>query len=1673
MVFRGQIGQNETLHANGPLQVQIENSEAYYHSPFGTHGTEAGGGAGCAPATVGDKVPAQFRVFAAEGTQDVDGDKDVDVLTGAAWVYRLDDAGGKVPCVAQGSYARGTKSNPAFGDPAAVAEWTLSEDCVVEGNQAGTPGTGTAPKGTFHTHHGEHDPCFGDVMAGDCPKNIRHEYAQFLPKPGPFLTVTGPTSALVGCDRPVTVNARLTVDGLAKPDVTVSFSVTGPTPATPPAGAGVTGADGRAGFTFTAAAPGDYTVTAKATYDGQQRVATHTVRFDQLPPLSVSLSGPPDGQTEEPTKVTATVRNACDTISGAPVDFSVAWPAQDTPWTGQATPPSGSATTDEYGRAQFSFSGDRGGSYTVTATASLGVDRASATHTTDLAINTLKRVDSTPLGVDGEKASTVSAIDPAGKFAYFTTGPNSLGSFNDRIVKFDLATLEPVDVLMVSVRTLNIDPAGDYAYGIGGRGLIRIDLRTFELAGDVDLKAGDPRLNAFAVSVIDPAGNYAYVGTRGRYDQYADDPNYNYPSRVRKIDLRTFELVDTLVLETGGDEDLLVALMDPGGDRAYFTAFGSGPIGARVIAVDLATFRRVGAATLEGEDERNVLSGTIDPTGEHAYYGTSAAVHGPGRIVKVNLDRLERVGAIKLAEDRDTLGPYDVDWTERNVTTAVMDPAGNEAYFTTIGRLGTGPAGPTVPARIIRVDLDTFERAGSTEFPAAIENLPRTAVIDPTGNHAYFGAARTDSPAVYDWQLSGVVVKVALNRPPSPELAADADAYATDYETPLTVPAPGVLEGDTDADSDPLVAGQTSDPAGGSVTLNQNGSFTYTPDAGFVGTDTFTYTASDGMGYSAPATVSVTVAPPQGLSGSAFGYTADVSLFGGPAQRRGFGQPASAPATAASPSVTLPEEGAPAPISAHDPDGATAQYGPAVLFGGIWPDDVAAAPPSGPLTAATQGTITNGVGSVTSSAKVELHSPPVPVRCYGEPLGTANCTAPGGVGPGPLVADEASSTCTANKSGVTASVSFVNGVVETKYDPQTQLPVESQPIPNPVPKGYTVEGTIDHVGDRFRIVFNEQVVSPGGARVTVNAAHMYLLGPTAVGEVVIGQSVCGAPLGPNAIPEAGDDAYTTVAGRALTVAAPGVLANDADPDGDVLSAGSASDPAGGAVTVNGDGSFTYTPDAGFVGNDTFTYVADDGFGGTDTATVTMTVTPPPPAGDTRPTQLSVSDLSVVEGSGATATFTVTRSGNTSGPSTVKYKTSGGTATAGTDYTAVSTLTTLSFAAGETTKTVDVAVTADTLPEANETFNLVLSAPTGAVLADASGTATVRNDDGAAFLGVDNVTVTEANTDTTATFTITRSGNTNGPSTVKYKTANGTAGVDDFTAVPLTPVTFDPGQTTRTVEVAVKGDTLDEKNETFTLALSAPVGATIADGAGTATVVDDEGTLVPGPATFVSVDNVLVPEGNTGTTSATFTVTRTGNTDVASTVKYKTSGGTATAGSDYTSITTLGSLSFAVGETSKTVPVAVVGDGLPEVDDTFNLVLSAPTGAVIADASGTATIVNDDGAAYVAVDNVAINEGNSGTTQVTFTVTRTGNTTGASSVKVRTSGGTATAGSDYTALALTDVAFAADETAKTVTVDITGDAVKEANETVNLALTTPVGATVSDAAGSATIINDDT
>jgi hypothetical protein len=218
----------------------------------------------------------------------------------------------------------------------------------------------------------------------------------------------------------------------------------------------------------------------------------------------------------------------------------------------------------------------------------------------------------------------------------------------------------------------------------------------------------------------------------------------------------------------------------------------------------------------------------------------------------------------------------------------------------------------------------------------------------------------------------------------------------------------------------------------------------------------------------------------------------------------------------------------------------------------------------------------------------------------------------------------------------------------------------------------------------------------------------------------------------------------------------------------------------------------------------------------------------------------------------------------------------------------------------------------------------------------------------------DVTVPEGNTGTReATFTVTLSAASTQTITVAYATSNGTASAGDFQATSGT-LTFAPGETSKTITVPVIGDRLAEPNETVFVNLSSPTNATIADGQGVGTIVDDEPRI--------SITDVAKREGRRGqTTLFTFTVTLSSPFvyDQPVTMSFQTVNGTArTSDNDYVAKT--GTLTFAPGETTKTITIEVKGDSKKEAHETFYLDLFGnSSNALFTKNRGLGTILNDD------------------------------------------------------------------------------------------------------------------
>ncbi|MEQ1639843.1 MAG: peroxidase family protein, partial [Novosphingobium sp.] len=215
--------------------------------------------------------------------------------------------------------------------------------------------------------------------------------------------------------------------------------------------------------------------------------------------------------------------------------------------------------------------------------------------------------------------------------------------------------------------------------------------------------------------------------------------------------------------------------------------------------------------------------------------------------------------------------------------------------------------------------------------------------------------------------------------------------------------------------------------------------------------------------------------------------------------------------------------------------------------------------------------------------------------------------------------------------------------------------------------------------------------------------------------------------------------------------------------------------------------------------------------------------------------------------------------------------------------------------------------------------------------------------------VGNATVTEGNAGTVnASFTVSLAYPAANDVTVTYTTVDGTAGAPgDYTSTPGS-VTILAGQVSATVTVPVLGDTTFEANETFSINLTgADNGVTIASGTGTGTITNDD------TAPTLSLSGGTVSEGDSGTSTITFTVTQSAVSGTATTVNWGTTDGTASSASDFAGGT--GSVTIAAGDTSATFTVTVNGDTAIEGDEAFTVSLSAPVNATIATGTATGTI----------------------------------------------------------------------------------------------------------------------
>jgi len=335
-----------------------------------------------------------------------------------------------------------------------------------------------------------------------------------------------------------------------------------------------------------------------------------------------------------------------------------------------------------------------------------------------------------------------------------------------------------------------------------------------------------------------------------------------------------------------------------------------------------------------------------------------------------------------------------------------------------------------------------------------------------------------------------------------------------------------------------------------------------------------------------------------------------------------------------------------------------------------------------------------------------------------------------------------------------------------------------------------------------------------------------------------------------------------------------------------------------------------------------------------------------------------------------------------------------------------------------------------------------------------------------YVSIDDASLQEGNAGSALmTFTVRLSRATGAPVTFDIATANGSAVTgSDYSALSANAQSIAAGQTTRTFSVAINGDAVIEPNESFLVKVSHVVGAGILDDQATGTITNDDGAML-------SVNDVSVNEGDSGTKLMTFTASLSGTSATPVTFDVTTTDGTAVGGADFIAQAGMPQ-TIPAGMLSRTFSIAIKGETTVEPLEYFYVSLGNVVGANLTDGQGIGYIINNDGA-LLSINDIAVGEGNAGTKVMTFTVSLSQAAPAPVSYNFSTQlGGDATAGVDYVATTQNNQVIPQGQLSKTHSVVINGDTTIEPTEVLLAYVRQPVGASVWDGQGTGYILNDD-
>ncbi|MGP4058383.1 Ig-like domain-containing protein [Mycobacterium sp. 4D054] len=658
----------------------------------------------------------------------------------------------------------------------------------------------------------------------------------------------------------------------------------------------------------------------------------------------------------------------------------------------------------------------------------------------------------------------------------------------------------------------------------------------------------------------------------------------------------------------------------------------------------------------DGTFTGNVLSNDTDVDGDNL---TATVVDGPAHgTLTFNAD-----GSFTYTPDTDyhgvdsfTYRASDAATTGNTALVTIAVTAVNDAPVSIHDNVTTNED-TSVTGNVLANDTDVDGDALQATVVAGPAN--GTLILNADGTFTYTPNADFHGTDTFTYEAgdgittsSAATVSITIN-PVNDTPVADNDSYATDEDTSLTG---SVLANDTDADGNPLTATLVTGPANGTLTLNADGTFTYTPIADYHGTDSFTYTAGDGAAASSTATVNITVAPVNDApvaAGDAYTTNEDTQLTGNVLTNDidADGNPLTATVVTGPGRGTLTFNGDGTftytpDADYHGTDTFTYEVGDGTATSSVATVSITISPVNDAPVAVNDSYTTNEdtklTGNVLTNDTDADGNPLTAAVGTGPAHGTLTLNADGSFEYTPdanyhgtdvftyTINDGALNSRTAIVSIAIAAVNDAPAAVNDSYTINEDTPLTGNVLANDTDVDRDMlKATLVNGPAHGTLTLSENGTFTYTPNTNYNGIDTFTYtvndGTTTSSFATV--SITISPV--NNAPAAVNDSYTTAEDTPL---GGNVLTNDVDADGNALTATMVVGPTSGTLTLNSDGSFTYTPNANYHGIDSFTYTAGDGTATSTVATVSITVN-------------AVNDAPVATGDTVTTNQNIAVSGN--------------------------------------------------------------------------------------------------------------------------------------------------------------------------------------------------------------------------------------------------------------------------------------------------------------------------------------------------------------------------------------------------------------------------------------------